>query len=757
MAFLKVFTGGEERTVFLGDDPILFGRGQDTDVLLKDHKVSRHHCVIEPSGEGRWQVRDLGSGNGTKVNGRKVTSEELMAEDVVQVGDAKILFASEGVTVVSEPAAGAPPPARRSTYRRSGSSSGWIFVVLGLIACGAALYFVFGQGDASEKPSSEETLAYRAVLGADGDEQLVELAETYLSRYPRSSHSSEITLAVEAARKRIQNGTSAKAHSFDPTRELEGLTTLEAVKRLEEMLLKSKPEHRPAIRAALDDRRTRLHNAREKLFSELESVFKAHVEKGEYSRAREIWFFLGEEPDWVPCPTDYVMRIVQANQDLENMAAAARSRLLEEVGRAESSHDFKRARGLLLQAMPRFEGTSVTPSLRERLTFIERAMTEGVKGKPTRPKTAVRVDVGRKMKEALAGLKARDFSGTAASLRALAQAAKKERGYRELDARAREAEAAAALQAALVAGLGQGEVPPKQVRKRWRVLEGGPTGLKVRSKGKEIAYSWKEAPAELYLGLLEPYADKVERGHLGMAVIAHAIGSELDLTEALAVAYQRDRKHGALHRFVAARVRNEPVPEGGYVVDSGKLWTRKEYHRRKEEALIQGFQAQLDKAYAAIKADKSFKRLDKLRKRKDDLDKARVHAKELIYDEKKYFYPYRGTGREGEYNKVQQEVDRRVDAVRELWNDRMVVSVKASAEVERFLKQFDEAAQELEKRLVDVEEKVEEIAFLRAYFGKKFNIRNLFRDPDEKQLLEYSDEVTDFNPSVTGDITEIER
>ncbi|MHC4933171.1 MAG: FHA domain-containing protein, partial [Planctomycetota bacterium] len=185
MAFLKVFTGGEERTVFLGEGPILFGRGQDTDVLLKDHKVSRHHCVIEPCGEGRWQVRDLASGNGTKVNGRKVSSEELMAEDVVQVGDAKILFASEGVTVVSEPAAEAPPAARHRTYQRSGSSSNWIFVVLGVIACGAALYFVFGQGDNGEKPSSEETLAYRAVLNADGDEQLVELAETYLSRYPR--------------------------------------------------------------------------------------------------------------------------------------------------------------------------------------------------------------------------------------------------------------------------------------------------------------------------------------------------------------------------------------------------------------------------------------------------------------------------------------------------------------------------------------------------------------------------------------------
>ena len=31
MAFLKVYTEGEERTVFLGDEPVLFGRGVDVD------------------------------------------------------------------------------------------------------------------------------------------------------------------------------------------------------------------------------------------------------------------------------------------------------------------------------------------------------------------------------------------------------------------------------------------------------------------------------------------------------------------------------------------------------------------------------------------------------------------------------------------------------------------------------------------------------------------------------------------------------
>lgn len=55
MAFLKVFTNGEERTVFLGEQKVIFGRGEDADVLLADVKASRHHCALEPMGAGRWR------------------------------------------------------------------------------------------------------------------------------------------------------------------------------------------------------------------------------------------------------------------------------------------------------------------------------------------------------------------------------------------------------------------------------------------------------------------------------------------------------------------------------------------------------------------------------------------------------------------------------------------------------------------------------------------------------------------------------
>ena len=117
MPFLKVFTGGEERTVFLGDDPIVFGRGADVDVLIKDTKISREHCVIEKDSKGRWRVLDLQSGNGTRVNGETVQSQLLEPEDVIEVGDAKVLFAAEAVAVVARPV---PKP---SSNQRPASSA----------------------------------------------------------------------------------------------------------------------------------------------------------------------------------------------------------------------------------------------------------------------------------------------------------------------------------------------------------------------------------------------------------------------------------------------------------------------------------------------------------------------------------------------------------------------------------------------------------------------------------------------------------
>ncbi len=67
------------------------GRGKDTDLLLPDISVSRHHAKIEQRGKELYLV-DLGSQNGTKVNGKPIREKVLKSGDKLQVGKFIIVF-----------------------------------------------------------------------------------------------------------------------------------------------------------------------------------------------------------------------------------------------------------------------------------------------------------------------------------------------------------------------------------------------------------------------------------------------------------------------------------------------------------------------------------------------------------------------------------------------------------------------------------------------------------------------------------------
>ncbi len=76
--------------VALSQNRMVIGRGDDVDILLESTAVSRQHAELSQDPFGRWWVRDLGSRNGTKVNGSAVTEALVRPGDVVQVGDFRL-------------------------------------------------------------------------------------------------------------------------------------------------------------------------------------------------------------------------------------------------------------------------------------------------------------------------------------------------------------------------------------------------------------------------------------------------------------------------------------------------------------------------------------------------------------------------------------------------------------------------------------------------------------------------------------------
>ena len=85
----------EGRAILLGGQGAVLGRSRECDVTVDDANVSRRHAEVRPSG-GRWIVRDLGSTNGVKVNGRRIDgAQSLNPGDVIEVGRSRLTFEEE--------------------------------------------------------------------------------------------------------------------------------------------------------------------------------------------------------------------------------------------------------------------------------------------------------------------------------------------------------------------------------------------------------------------------------------------------------------------------------------------------------------------------------------------------------------------------------------------------------------------------------------------------------------------------------------
>lgn len=68
---------GEGSVAHLGNEPVLLGRAEDCTLTLQDDYSSGHHARLFPQGS-RWFLEDLGSTNGTYVNGQKLTRATLV-------------------------------------------------------------------------------------------------------------------------------------------------------------------------------------------------------------------------------------------------------------------------------------------------------------------------------------------------------------------------------------------------------------------------------------------------------------------------------------------------------------------------------------------------------------------------------------------------------------------------------------------------------------------------------------------------------
>ncbi len=91
-AELRIQGGPDTGHTFrVGDSALRIGRSPDNDLILRDPATSGHHARLEKRG-AQWYIVDLGSTNGTLVNGEPVQEKELNHKDEIKIGQNTVAF-----------------------------------------------------------------------------------------------------------------------------------------------------------------------------------------------------------------------------------------------------------------------------------------------------------------------------------------------------------------------------------------------------------------------------------------------------------------------------------------------------------------------------------------------------------------------------------------------------------------------------------------------------------------------------------------
>jgi pSer/pThr/pTyr-binding forkhead associated (FHA) protein len=103
-------TAEQIREIPMHEEEFLIGRGADCNLRLRISSISRHHCLIR-LGTNEATVVDLGSSNGTYLNGQRVRSQAALRNgDEIQVGTCRfVVELGDDAAVDMESGVGADP------------------------------------------------------------------------------------------------------------------------------------------------------------------------------------------------------------------------------------------------------------------------------------------------------------------------------------------------------------------------------------------------------------------------------------------------------------------------------------------------------------------------------------------------------------------------------------------------------------------------------------------------------------------------
>lgn len=120
--------------------PVVIGRQQDCEISVASEEISRRHAQVKPTADG-LMVEDLGSANGTFINGKRVQAGLMRPGEELRLDNIRFMLVAPGMEIPASQRA--PTPTPKGAPASNNSKTGLIVGLIGILLVGGAVAWYF--------------------------------------------------------------------------------------------------------------------------------------------------------------------------------------------------------------------------------------------------------------------------------------------------------------------------------------------------------------------------------------------------------------------------------------------------------------------------------------------------------------------------------------------------------------------------------------------------------------------------------------
>ncbi len=806
-----------ELTPALADKPHTVGRGEDCETFIPELKASRKHLrlravQLQRTGAIGFVAEELGSANGTWLGDQRISRRLLVDGDELRIGDTTLTFVDtpapaappppddaapavvlggslklatpQASTTAPEPEPAAPepvavrdiadaPPSNGGGGRRrqEGIPGALLFLAIAVIALIGVEVFLGAKAEKSgnDAIAQKEMMLLLQDLEKMSYDQFSDAVDDYAVRFPDSPNVDRFDPYLRYAKQRDDNRTLVDEEFNRLVSWSDKLPASEIRAGFQGLLARMPGDEAFAARVhrklrALDERRELRDQEEIELVANL---VEAALTAKDPARALRL---LGSYRMANPGLTSKTLDRIDA---LQKRAETDLQIIFDNSWKAAlMSKDKARSRELLAKLWPRVAGTPFGAQVAKKLREDDLPAIGDIDAPASSPSDPSAPDMDDPTPPGVT----EDQLATAVRAESLLTGRNWVEGRRIL------AELVGAVEAgrlraewsrrladvdrilSLVEVLGGKAASDRQPKRklsfgRATVTAATPEGVTLLLKGDRTReMTWADAEPADVLALLKPTKPSRDQS-MATAVLAADLRDREAFIEAVTPLYEKGKDLAAVHALVARRLYGRAeTPQGGYRLHKGDLLDTQQYQRQLDIEQVAAWRTRGAELVTLV-ANKTpaLKKLEKLKALRTELDNRRKYALLAIFNEKHYPYPY-NKGSQA-YNAVQNEIDRRVALVREVWDDPYRAKVTRTGQLEKRLDEFEDVLQKLKAKGEDVRSLEQKMAPYSMYIGEEaMTVREFYLDATEKKRFEYNRWVmNEYNPARTEFASGTER